>query len=122
MKSFEPFDITLERRNSGSYYGEVPGTKGKCRFCEKDLHYYFNFPQREPVIHLHVTSRKAKTRYRVASDGTLPWSRFVKILLIGDDIHVPEMYPKTRQALSKILLRLEDTGYEIYVGMEIDNG
>ncbi len=118
MKSFEPFDITLTRRKNGDYYGVFPGERVKRRFCRRDLHFYFDFPRGKPTIHLHITPRRARTRYRVVSHPSC-WGG-IAITLYGNDENYPDFYDGTRRSIKNLLTKLEEDGYEVYVGLELD--
>ncbi len=120
MKSFEPFDITLTRRKNGDYYGVFPGKRAKRRFCKRDLHEYFSFPYGIDTIHLHITPRKAYSRYRAVIKPSWWSDHGIGITLYGNHETHPNFYDGTRRSVKNLLTKLEEDGYEVYVGLELD--
>ena len=117
MKHFKPFDITLTRRKNGDYYG--PLHVAARRFCEEHLHLYFDFPQDAPVIHLHVTPRPAKSRYKITLTAPVI-AEDLTIVVEGEREFYPYFYEATQHYACQILEELlEDSN--VYVGLEYDD-
>lgn len=114
MKKFEPFELTLTRGLNGDYYGAVDN-KQRRRFCENNMHDYFDFPYNQKTIVLCINHRGSNTRYRFSLDRC--WFG-IRAILRGVEYNQVGFYDSTINAISRLLERLDVN--HVYVSLEYD--